>query len=131
MPEAASDDDAAAEVERLKSELAATGPLRRPEEDLQPCPLAASHISTGEVISSQSAPAQPDGDKVRIPALLDRRSLSTEEEKLLAALLAVWANAHELQGLLAAASAIVRARFIAAILRAVTDEHDSFVGTKP
>jgi hypothetical protein len=81
--------------------------------------------------SPATAPDQAGEEELEISASLPRRSLSTEEEKLLAALLAAWANVLELQGLLAAASAIVRARFIAAILRAVTDEHDSFVGTKP
>jgi hypothetical protein len=43
--------------------------------------------------------------------------------------MAAWVNVLELQGLLAAASAIVRERFIAWMLRVVENAHDGSVNT--
>jgi hypothetical protein len=51
--------------------------------------------------------------------------LTPEEKGTLAALMTAWATAHELRVLFAAASAIVRERFIA-ILRTVADAQDRF-----
>jgi ParB/RepB/Spo0J family partition protein len=129
MPEAASDD----EVERLEAELADKGKrLDLAEEALRQARLASSRASQDVAIPGPAtAPGQLAGTTSKSQSLSLGVPLTPEEEGTLAALLAAWANAHELQGLLAAASAIVRARFIAAILRAATDEHDSSVGTKP
>jgi hypothetical protein len=68
--------------------------------------------------SPSSVPTHGDDD-LDVPAYLDRRPLSTEEEETLAALLAVWDR--ELKKMVAAAPAIVRERFRATILRTVED----------
>jgi hypothetical protein len=130
MPEAGSDDDGAAEMERLKLELAEkTEKLRQIEDELRQARIAASRASERLVTSPPSAPTHGDDD-LDIPPFLDRRPLSTEEEETLAALLAVWDR--DLKKRVAAATAIIRERFFTAIRRTVTDEHDSpATGTKP
>ena len=127
MPEAASDDDAAAEVERLKAELADKGKrLDRAEEALRQARLASSRASQAAAIPSPAtAPGQASGNDLEIPASFARRPLTPEEKGTLAALMTAWANAHELKALFAAASAIVRERFIA-MLRTVADAQDRF-----
>jgi hypothetical protein len=80
--------------------------------------------------SPATAPGQAGEEELEISASLPRRPLTPEEKGTLAVLMAAWANVHELQGLLAAASAIVRERFIAWMLRVVADAHGRSVNTR-
>ena len=127
MPEAASDD----EVERLKAELADKGKrLELAEEALRQARLASSRASHDVAIPGPAtAPGQLAGTTSKSRSLSLGVPLTPEEEGTLAALMTAWANAHELKALFAAASAIVRERFRATILRTVEDAHDgSLVG---
>jgi ParB/RepB/Spo0J family partition protein len=112
VPETVSQDETAAEIERLKVELAEkTERLRQIEDELRR--LAASRASKGGVTSPSSVPTHGDDD-LDIPPFLDRRPLSDEEEKSLAALDAAWSNAP----------AIVQERFRAMRLRTVKNTQD-------
>jgi hypothetical protein len=59
----------------------------------------------------------PSDDDLEIPAMLDRRPLSVEDQAVLTSLVAAWNNAPELQRAFDNAPAVVRERFIAAVLR--------------
>jgi hypothetical protein len=114
VPETVSGDETAAEIERLKAELAEkTERLRQIENELRQARLAASRASERAVTSPSSMPTHGDDD-LDIPAYLDRRPLSAGEKKALAALDAAWSNAPE----------IVRERFRATILRTVKNPQD-------
>jgi ParB/RepB/Spo0J family partition protein len=107
-------DGSAAEMERLKAELAEKGErLHRVEEDLRQARVAALRASERAATSPPSVPMHDDAD-LDIPAYLARRPLSAEEEKALAALNTAWSNAP----------AIVRERFLATILRTVKNPQD-------
>jgi hypothetical protein len=122
-PETVSQDETAAEIERLKAELAQKSEsLRQFENELRQARLAASRASERAVTRPPSVPTRGDND-LDIPPFLDRRPLSTEEEETLAALLAVWDR--ELKKPVAAATAIIRERFFTAIRRTVDDVQDS------
>jgi hypothetical protein len=109
QPHARSQDEAAAEIARLKADLAEkTERLRQIESELQQA-RAALRPSERAVTSPSSVPTH-GADDLDIPPFLDRRPLSVEEEKLLAALDAAWSNAP----------AIVRERFRATRLRTVS-----------
>jgi hypothetical protein len=114
MAETGSQGNVAGEVERLKAELAEkTERLRQIEDELRQVRLAASRASERVVTSPSSVPTHGDDD-LDIPAYLDRRPLSAEEEKALAALDAAWSNAP----------AIVQERFRATRLRTVKNAQD-------
>jgi Bifunctional DNA primase/polymerase, N-terminal/ParB-like nuclease domain len=109
-------DVAAAEIERLKAELAdKTENLREAQEELQQARRAAASASEPAVTSPLS-PAASDDD-LEMPATLDRRPLSGEDQAMLTALISAWKNAPELQRAFANASAVVRERFIAEVVR--------------
>jgi ParB/RepB/Spo0J family partition protein len=120
VPETVSRDETAAEIERLKAELAEkTEKLRQTENELRQARLAASRASERAVTSPSSVPTHGDDD-LDIPAYLDRRPLSADEEKAFAALDAAWSNAP----------AIVQERFIAWMLPVVADAHGRSVNTR-
>jgi hypothetical protein len=113
-PEAVSQNETAAEIERLKADLAEkTESLRQIEDEVRQARLAASRASECAVTSPSSVPTHGDDD-LDIPPFLDRRPLSAEEEKALAALDAAWSNAP----------AIVQERFRATRLRTVKNVQD-------
>lgn len=119
VPEAVSQNETAAEIERLKAEVAEkTESLRQIEDELRQARIAALRASERAVTSPSSVPTHGDDD-LDIPPFLDRRPLSTEEEETLAALLAVWDR--ELKKPVATATAIIRERFFTTILRTVDD----------
>jgi ParB-like chromosome segregation protein Spo0J len=96
----------AAEVERLKTELAAaTERLRHVEQELENARVVASR--TPSVEASMKTPAGDDG----IPLFLDRRPLSAENQLGFDAVMEAWANSPARTALLAA-SPIVHERFI-------------------
>jgi hypothetical protein len=108
-------DVAAAEIERLEAELAdKTENLREAQEELQQARRAAASASEPAVTSPLSPVADDD---LEIPAALDRRPLSGEDQAMLTALINAWNNATELQRAFAHASAVVRERFIAEVVR--------------
>ena len=114
MAETGSQGNVAGEVERLKAELAEkTERLRQIEDELRQVRFAASRASERAVTSPSSVPTHGDDD-LDIPAYLDRRPLSVEEEKALAVLDAAWSNAP----------AIVQERFRATRLRTVKNAQD-------
>ena len=114
MAETGSQGNVAGEVERLKAELAEkTERLRQIEDELRQVRLAASRASERAVTSPSSVPTHGDDD-LDIPAYLDRRPLSVEEQKALAVLDAAWSNAP----------AIVQERFRATRLRTVKNAQD-------
>jgi hypothetical protein len=109
-------DVAAAEIERLKAELAdKTENLLEAQEELQQARRAAASASEPAVTSPLS-PTASDHD-LEIPAALDRRPLAGEDQAMLTALINAWKNAPELQRAFANAPAVVRERFIAEVLR--------------
>jgi ParB-like chromosome segregation protein Spo0J len=130
-PQTHPDDVAAPEVQRLKAELAAQGEqLQRAEEALRQARLGAARAARDAATAPATVPAQVGDDDLEIPAYLDRRPLTAEQEESLSALMAAWANDHKLKALFAVACAIVRERFIA-WMRTVDHARDSSVGTKP
>ena len=115
VPEIDAEDETAAEIEQLKAELAEkTENLREAQEELRQAHLAAARAAEHAVTSPPSAPSDDD---LEIPAMFDRRPLSVEDQAMLTALVSAWNNAPELQRLVANASAVVRERFIAEMLR--------------
>jgi hypothetical protein len=116
VPEIGAEDDTAAKIEQLKAELAEkTENLRETQEELRQAHLAAARASERVVTSPPSS--APNDDDLEIPVMLDRRPLSVEDRAVLTTLLTAWSNAPELQRAFANASAVVRERFIAAVLR--------------
>ena len=106
---------AAAEIEQLKAELAEkTENLREAQEELRQAHLAAARAAEHAVTSPPSAPSDDD---LEIPPMFDRRPLSVEDQAMFTALVTALSNAPELQRLVANASAVVRERFIAEMLR--------------
>jgi hypothetical protein len=116
VPEIGAGDATAAEIEQLKAELAKkTENLREAREELQQARRAAARAPE-RAATSPLSPAASDDD-LEIPATLDRRPLSGEDQAIFAALVTAWSNALEFQRAFANASAVVRERFIAEILR--------------
>jgi ParB/RepB/Spo0J family partition protein len=116
VPEIGADHTTAGEIEQLKAELAEkTENLREAQEELQQARRAAARAPERAATSSLS-PGASDDD-LEIPAALNRRPLSVEDQAMLTSLISAWSNAPELQRLVAKASAVVRERFIAEILR--------------
>jgi ParB/RepB/Spo0J family partition protein len=99
---------AAAEIDRLKAELAdKTHRLRKAEEELAVARLPST------------APMLPETDPWDIPASLDRRALSPENEQILAVLLAKWNSG--LHSDFGQAPPVVRERFLAEVRRGASD----------
>jgi hypothetical protein len=73
------------------------------------------HVMVGEEVESPSTSPQGDDD---IPAFLDRRPLSPDDQRAFDAIMAVWTSSG-LQSMCCNASAVVRERFTAEI-RAIT-----------
>ena len=96
VPEISADDATAVEIERLKAKLAEkTENLREAQEELRRAHLAAARAPERAVTSL--LPSAPSDDDLEIPAMLDRRPLSVEDQAVLTALLTAWSNAPELR----------------------------------
>jgi ParB-like chromosome segregation protein Spo0J len=98
----------AAEVEKLKSELAAANERQRKLE----AELEQARVTVLESRAASSIRISPD---LEIPPFLDRRPLSPEDLLAFDAAMAAWASSTELRAALVAASAVVLERVIAAL----------------
>jgi hypothetical protein len=100
----------AGEVEKLKDELAAaTERQRELEKELQMARAAASRARA--IDGSTKAPAADED----IPAFLDRRPLSPDDQAVWDAVMAAWANSTALRAVLVGVSPVFLERFIAAV----------------
>ena len=109
-------DDAAAEIEQLKAELAEkTENLREAQEELRKARRGAARASELAVMSPVRS--APNDDDLEIPAMLDRRPLSPQDKKDQADVIAEWERAKELKTALTKASDVVRERFFGEVRR--------------
>jgi ParB/RepB/Spo0J family partition protein len=107
-------DAAAAEIERLKAELAEkTENLRETQEELQKARRAAARAP--EVMSPVRSAS--NNDDLDIPAMFDRRPLSAQENEHLADVMAKWSQAKALKIALTNGSDLVRERFFSELRR--------------
>jgi hypothetical protein len=109
-------DVAAAEIERLKVELAdKTENLRETQEELQKARRAAA--GAPERAFKSPVRSAPNDDDLEIPAMLDRRPLSAQDKDDLADVMAQWDQAKGLKTALTKGSDVVRERFFGEVRR--------------
>jgi hypothetical protein len=97
----------AAEVEKLKSELAAANERQRKLEE----ELEHARVTALESRAASSIKISPD---LEIPPFLDRRPLSAEDRAAFDSIMAAWTNSAP-QNALLRASPVVQERFIATV----------------
>lgn len=97
----------AAEVEKLKSELAAANERQRKLEE----ELEIARVTALELRAASSVKIPPD---LEIPPFLDRRPLSADDQAAFDSIMAAWTNSAAPDALLRA-SPVVQERFIATV----------------